>query len=144
MTHHWILDNGHGGIDENGVYTTCPWYDKTKPKSFNKMYVHPDGTTVFEGDFNRKIVDRIASKLSCLGINYTVLVPGSKDVSLKDRVTAINEHYQRDKRSVVVSIHGNAYDSNVRGLEIFTSKGQTKSDPIAEVFVIWIIGVSCS
>ena len=53
MRYNWLLDNGHGGILD-GVYTTAP----------NKMHIFDDGLTVYEGDFNRKIVERIADKLN--------------------------------------------------------------------------------
>ena len=44
----WILDNGHGGMID-GVYQTP---GKRSP-------VWPDGTQLFEGEFNRAIVDRL-------------------------------------------------------------------------------------
>jgi hypothetical protein len=76
MKYHWILDNGHGGLDpETGKYTTAPNWDPKDPGTWKKMHVH-DGEPLFEGVFNRQVVDRIAWKLSDLGIDYTVLVPG--------------------------------------------------------------------
>lgn len=135
MKNHWLLDNGHGGIDTKGKYVTCPNYDVNDPRTFHKMYVHPDGTTLFEGEFNRNVVDLIAYKLWKLGINYTILVPEFKDVSLRTRVQRANDHYARDKSCVFLSVHGNAFNTSAHGLEVFTSKGQTKSDPVAEAFV---------
>jgi hypothetical protein len=44
----WILDNGHGGMID-GVYQTP---GKRSP-------VWPDGTQLFEGEFNRAIVKRL-------------------------------------------------------------------------------------
>lgn len=135
MKYHWLLDNGHGGINERGEYVTCPDFDPKNPKTFHKMHVHPDGTTIFEGDFNRKVVDLIADKLWERGIDYTVLVPEIEDVSLGERVRRADAYYARDKRCVFVSVHGNAFNTNAKGLEVFTSKGQTRSDKFAELFV---------
>ena len=132
MGKHWLLDNGHGGVD-NGVYLSAPNYDPHNPSTWYKMHVHEDGP-LFEGEFNRQIVDKIAWKLSQLGIDYTVIVPECEDISLEERVTRANNIHKRDKRCVFVSIHGNAFNSNAEGFEVFTSKGETKSDPIAEVF----------
>lgn len=133
MKHHWLLDNGHGGVI-HGIYSTCPKYNPEKPKTFHKMHVFPNGTTIYEGDFNRKVVDKIAQKLSVLGIDYTVLVPEDIDISLTERVKRANNYYNRDKRCIFVSIHGNAFNGVAKGFEIFTSKGKTRSDDIAEVF----------
>lgn len=134
MKYHWLLDNGHGGV-VNGVYTTCPNYDASNPSTFKKMYVHPDGTKIYEGEFNRLVVNRIAKKLKNKGIDYTVLVPEKEDVSLKERVRRANSHYAIDRSCVFISIHGNAFNTKAHGLEVFTSVGQTKSDAIAERFI---------
>lgn len=121
MKYHWLLDNGHGGI-KDGVYTTAP----------SKMFKFPDGTTIYEGDFNRKVVNKIAKKLSEKGINYTVIVPELDDISLEKRVKRVDAQYAIDKSCIFVSIHGNAGGGT--GFEVFTSVGQTRSDKIAEVF----------
>ena len=121
MKYHWLLDNGHGGI-KDGTYTTAP----------KKMHTFEDGMTVYEGDFNRKVVDKIARKLSDIGINYTVLVPELDDISLGERVRRADAQYAIDKTCMFVSVHGNGGKGT--GFEVFTSVGQTRSDAIAEVF----------
>jgi N-acetylmuramoyl-L-alanine amidase len=121
MKYHWLLDNGHGGIID-GVYTTAP----------SKMYKFEDGTTIYEGDFNRRVVNKIVKKLSEKGVNYTILVPELEDISLSTRVKRADAHYAIDKSCIFVSVHGNAGKGT--GFEVFTSVGQTRSDKIAEVF----------
>ena len=120
---HWILDNGHGGFI-NGEYTTAP----------AKMYKHKDGTVVYEGLFNRQVVQKIAYLLGGLCIDFEYLVPESNDVSLSDRVKRVRDIAKRvNKPTVMVSVHGNAGKGT--GYEVFTTKGQTLSDPIADIFV---------
>lgn len=121
MKYHWLLDNGHGGI-KDGVYTTAP----------KKMFKFKDGMTVYEGDFNRKVVAKIVEKLKDNCIDYTVLVPELDDISLPARVSRADAQYAVDKTCIFVSIHGNAGKGT--GFEVFTSVGQTRSDKIAEVF----------
>jgi len=132
--YHWLLDNGHGGLVD-GKYTTAPNWTPENDKTWHKMHVH-NGTPLYEGEFNRKVVDKMATKLSELGINYTVLVPEDEDISLKERVERANAFYKRDKKCIFVSIHGNAFNTSAKGFEVFTSKGLTRSDAIAEVFAI--------
>jgi len=121
MKYHWLLDNGHGGI-KDGVYTTAP----------KKMHTFEDGMTVYEGDFNRKVVNKIASKLKELCIDYTIIVPELDDISLEERVRRADAQYAIDKSCIFVSVHGNGGGGS--GFEVFTSVGQTRSDKIAEVF----------
>lgn len=118
---YWILDNGHSGL-VNGVYQTP---GKRSP-------VWPNGTQLFEGVFNREIVKKIAEKLKIFGIEYKILVPEEEDISLYDRVNRVNFIYRRRKDAVLVSVHGNAGGGT--GWEVWTSKGETKSDGLASVF----------
>lgn len=134
MKYHWLLDNGHGGLVD-GKYDTCPNWDQHNPNTWHKMHVH-NGVPIFEGVFNKKVVNSIAWKLSDLGINFSLVVPEEEDVSLKERVKRVNNFYKTDKSCIFVSVHGNAFNSLAKGFEVFTSKGLTRSDAIAEVFAI--------
>jgi N-acetylmuramoyl-L-alanine amidase len=120
----WILDNGHGGII-NGVYQTA---GKRSP-------IWDDGTQLFEGEFNRAIVDRIAKYCDKNNIEYINLVDTNEDVPLSTRVKMANEVYREsDKPCIYVSIHANGFtDESANGWEVFTSPGETKSDHIATV-----------
>lgn len=107
----FLLDNGHG-INTPG---------KRSPK-------WKDGSQLFEFEFNRDIVKRVAKGLSSLAIPYKILVPEEVDISLGERVRRANAI----KDSILISVHANAGGGT--GFEIFTSPGETKSDSIATVF----------
>jgi len=134
MRYTWILDNGHGGIDNDGNYTTCPNWT-SNPNTWHKMHVH-NGVPLYEGEFNRKVVDSIAEKLWSLSIKHEVLVYEDDDISLEDRVDRTNDLHSKLKNCIFISIHGNAFNSRAKGFEIFTSKGETKSDKVASIFGI--------
>ncbi len=114
-----LLDNGHGGII-NKEYQTP---GKRSPR-------WADGSQLFEGEFNRAIVNGMVQELSRLQIAYVNLAPEYRDVHLETRVKRANVY--AGKKSFYLSIHSNAGGGN--GSEIFTSPGDTKSDKIATVF----------
>ena len=110
-----ILDAGHG-------YETP---GKRSPK-------WPDGTQLFEWEFNRDIVKRIAKQLEQSGIKYHILVPEDKDISLQERVKRANKIYSDTKKKCFgISVHANAGGGT--GWEVWTSIGKTKSDDIATI-----------
>lgn len=111
-----ILDNGHG--------------EETAGK---RSPIWSDGSQLFEWEFNRDIVRRIAEKLQADGIPYRVLVPEENDVSLTERARRANEYAKEfNGKAYVLSIHANAGGGT--GWEVYTSPGQTPSDAIATVF----------
>lgn len=115
-----ILDNGHGGLTQG----------KYKALAGGRFHTFSDGTSIYEGEFNRYIVTGICMELTKLGIKYVNLVPEYKDISLPTRVIRANK-YNKNK-SFLISVHANAGGGT--GFEVFTSVGQTKSDKIADVF----------
>ena len=118
-----LLDNGHGGLDK-GKYLTAP----------AKMHTFEDGFTIYEGYFNREIVKKIAYQLKSLGIPHHVIVPGPEDMPLGERVRIANEIAAKNNgRAIYVSVHGNAGGGT--GFEVYTSKGQTKSDKVAGFYM---------
>lgn len=117
----WLLDPGHGGII-NDIYQTP---GKRSP-------IWPDGRQLFEGEFNRNIVKRLSEKLVANEIDFINLVNSERDISLGTRVRKANVIYKKDHRALYLSIHGNAGGGT--GWEIFTSKGQTRSDLLATRF----------
>ncbi len=113
----WILDAGHG-INTKG---------KRSP-------VWKDGSQLFEWEFNRAIVERIASKCNQLGIHHHILVPEDNDVPLSERCNRANQLKSKLPK-IVVSVHGNAAGvEQANGYEVWTSPGKTKSDQVATVF----------
>ncbi|MFD0863676.1 N-acetylmuramoyl-L-alanine amidase [Sungkyunkwania multivorans] len=114
-----LLDNGHGGII-NGMYQTP---GKRSP-------IWADGSQLFEGEFNRAIVNGIIQELTLLKIPYVNLAPEYRDVTLQTRVN--RAHRYPVSVSFYLSIHANAGGGH--GSEIYTSPGNTKSDSIATIF----------
>lgn len=109
-----ILDAGHG-IGTPGKRS--PLWD--------------NGLQLFEWEFNRDIVSRIAEELTRLGIPNVILVPEVYDLSLSNRVRRANEI----RNSVLISVHANAFeDGRAKGWGAYTSKGETKSDEYAKLF----------
>tara|TARA_Y100000817_G_scaffold244221_2_gene196196 strand:- start:1385 stop:1957 length:573 start_codon:yes stop_codon:yes gene_type:complete len=112
-----ILDSGHGGII-NGVYQTA---GKRSP-------AWPDGTILYEGEFNRAVKARIIERLSAVNVPYIDISPEMIDISLNERVQRANKY---DKNTFLVSIHANAGGGT--GSEIFISPNASKtSKKIAE------------
>lgn len=116
----WVLDAGHGGMDEKG-YRTAP----------AKMHKFPD-FVIYEGVINRAIASMLIKGLKALEIDYAVVYDEIEDTTLQQRVATADAIYAKDKRAVYLSIHSNAGGGS--GFEIFTSPGQTKSDKIANIF----------
>ncbi len=114
-----LLDNGHGGLI-NSQY-------QTKGK---RSPIWDDGSQLFEGEFNRAIVNGIIQELTKLNISYVNIAPEYWDVRLETRVKRANQY--ATKKCFYLSIHANA--GGGKGSEIFTSPGDTKSDKIATIF----------
>jgi len=117
----WLVDAGHGGM-YNGRYTTAP----------QKMYRYPDGLVIYEGLINRAIAFRLCAKLTNAHLPFEQINDNEQDTPLDVRVGRANEAYDKDSSAVFLSIHSNL--GGQAGFEIFTSKGETKSDKIAQVF----------
>ena len=118
-----ILDNGHGGLI-NGIYQTA-----------GKRSPNWDRGVLYEGEFNRAIVNGVTAKLSNMCKPYYHACPELLDISLGERVRRSNDFYKKSgQKAYLLSIHANAGGGN--GWEIFTSPGQTESDPIAEQFAV--------
>ena len=124
----WIFDNGHGGIID-GVYQTA---GKRSP-------IWEDGTILYEGEFNRSIVNRLVKLCRAKNIECVNLVDTDQDISLRKRTDAANDIYreqlQKDgKPCIYVSVHANGFNKeSAHGWGVYTSIGETKSDKIASV-----------
>ena len=95
----------------------------------------PDGS-IKEWEFNRRLVDRIVDIAEVEKIPVKVLDYEDKDVPLGERCRKANAY---GKDTCYISIHGNAAGNGkwmkARGWSVYTSKGYTKADPIAQIFV---------
>lgn len=108
-----LIDNGHG--------------ESTPGKRSPKW---PNGKQLFEWSFNRKVAAKLAEKCKAYPqLKPVLLVPGNEDAGLTKRCNLANAY---GRRSIFISIHGNAGPESARGWEIFTSAGATKAHVLAE------------
>ena len=113
-----LIDPGHG-IDTPG---------KRSPDGLFREYL-----------WNRQVADLILEGLVSAGIDASLVVTETNDVSLRNRVNRVNTICNRVGASnvLLVSVHANAAGNgsawmNARGWSCYTSKGKTKSDQVAE------------
>lgn len=116
-----IFDNGHGGMI-GGEYQTP---GKRSPKW--------EQGVLFEGMFNRWVVNRLIEKMDRAGLSYYHASPELNDLGLNQRVMKSNAINRKDPKTYLLSIHANA--GGGEGIECFTSPGTTKSDIIAEILL---------
>lgn len=121
MSYKVILDNGHGGVIA-GKYQTP---GKRSPKWSSGV--------LYEGMFNRWVVNRIIEKLDRKNIPYYHISPELSDISLSTRVNRANKIFKEDPKTYILSIHANA--GGGKGIEGFTSLGNTFSDYLSEKFL---------
>ena len=95
----------------------------------------PDGTQLFEGEFNRAIVDRLMDLCKANNIDAVNLVDTQEDVPLSYRTDKANSIAKSSGKSCIyVSIHANGFDKeSANGWSVYTSRGETKSDNIATI-----------
>ena len=98
----------------------------------------PDGLFL-EYLWNRQVADLLLEKLVSMGIDASLVVTETNDVTLRNRVNRVNTICNRFGASnvLLVSIHANAAGNgsawmNAKGWSCYTSKGKTKSDQVAE------------
>ena len=98
----------------------------------------PDGQ-FREAFYNREIAKRVVADLVDRGYDAELLVPEDDDIALAERVSRVNVYYKAlGKQNVIlVSIHVNAAGDgskwlNATGWSVYTCKGQTESDKLAE------------
>lgn len=113
-----LIDPGHG-IDTP---------DKRSPDGLFREYL-----------WNRQVADLILEGLVSAGIDASLIVTETNDVTLRNRVNRVNTICNRLGASnvLLVSVHANAAGNgsawmNARGWSCYTSKGKTKSDQVAE------------
>lgn len=120
-----LLDNGHA-----------------KSTAGKRSPLFEDGSRLYEYEFNRAVVAKIAIGLDKLHIKYHILVPEvEEDIPLNERVNRANKYCKQygTKNCLFISVHSNACGDGVtfnsgKGWSIYTTKGDTKSDEYATIF----------
>lgn len=119
----FLLDAGHGGFIDGD-------YDTEKRYKGGKQAHHTSGEYIYEGEINRALRNKVVYWLKKKGIyNFAYLTDGDEDISLQDRVKAANKY----DKAILISIHCNGGGGT--GFEIYTTKGETNSDRVADVFI---------
>lgn len=113
-----LIDPGHG-IDTSGKRS-------------------PDGKFL-EYLWNRQIADLLLDRFMIMGIDASLVVTETNDISLATRVQRVNRVCSKVGASnvILLSIHSNAAGDgskwmSAQGWSCYTSKGETNSDAIAE------------
>ena len=113
-----LIDPGHG-IDTPG---------KRSPDGKFQEYL-----------WNRQIADLLLDRFMIMGIDASLVVTETNDISLSTRVQRVNRMCSKVGASnvILLSIHSNAAGDgskwmSAQGWSCYTSKGNTKSDVIAE------------
>jgi N-acetylmuramoyl-L-alanine amidase len=142
---HLLLDYGHGGIID-GVYQTPG----------GKQYTHTSVSpplVLYEGVSNRRTAWRLLRRALAAGVPVFDVVAARRyapgvdappatwhdleqlDVSLSRRTRAANKY----RGGLYVSVHSNAIGNTIsgpsrsaRGVDVYTSHGQTAADPVAD------------
>lgn len=98
----------------------------------------PDGKFL-EYLWNRQIADLLLDRFMIMGIDASLVVTETNDISLSTRVQRVNRMCSKVGVSnvILLSIHSNAAGDgskwmSAQGWSCYTSNGETKSDVIAE------------
>ena len=98
----------------------------------------PDGLFL-EYLWNRQVADLILEGLVSAGVDASLVVTETNDVTLRNRVNRVNTICNKVGASnvLLVSVHANAAGNgsawmNASGWSCYTSKGKTRSDQVAE------------
>jgi len=137
------IDAGHGGIHpQTGKYMT--------PAHIGKLYTHEATKkekefTVYEGLINRQIAEKLMKLLEMREIPYRQIHHDYYDRSNIERCSTANNFAAMDRANgftpIFLSFHSNAFGYNAKGKgenpkgwSVWTTKGNTESDKIAEIW----------
>ena len=124
-----LIDNGHGN-NTPGKQSPDAALGKTDSPYWYKEWIG-----------NRRIAHMAADLLMFQGYDVELLVPEEEDIPLKERVRRVNDWCKKLGKDnvILISVHSNAaggadreWKDNARGWGIYTCKGLTKSDYLAE------------
>ena len=98
----------------------------------------PDGKFI-EAIYTRQLARRIVADLQDRGYDAVLLTPEDDDIPLSERVKRVNAYCKAlgNRNVILVSIHVNAAGNgskwlNATGWSVYTCKGQTESDRLAD------------
>lgn len=132
-----LIDAGHGGIDSNGEYTTIP-VKMANGELETKSFIHSDGTVHYEGVTNRAISNKVIELLKKNNIDFKKCYDEILDTPMRNRVEVADRAYAQNKKTYFLSIHSDKLPEGshgrASGISVWTSKGQTTSDKLAEIF----------
>ena len=120
-----MLSVGHGGMIA-GEYQTS-----------GKQHTYKNGKTIYEGEFNRDIKNRVCYLLHSNGYAYIDIAPEQRDVSRDTKVNRANKHHSEQRKkgndTFLIEIHANAGGGT--GCETFIStNASAKSNYLALLF----------
>ena len=117
-----LLDNGHGGLIKGRPQT-----------SERRSKIFPDGKQLFEGEFNRAIINGIVQELSFMNIPYYHLCPELEEITITERVRRANAN--RIDSCFLVSVHSNANPGRPgSGCEFLIHPNSSLGPSIANIF----------
>ena len=151
----WLLDPGHGGFID-GIYQTA---GKRSPE-------FPDGSRLYEGEFNRDVVSRIMDLCSGMwgekgmylkedgqpirrkhwakfAVDAINLVDTEEDVSLRRRVSDANKIHREKGNCIYISVHANAFGNgrdfnNAKGTCTFYHYRSATGEVLAKSLQKWL------
>lgn len=122
-----FIDAGHGGIDDQGNYTTAP----SKQHKFQQGF-HESGW-FYEGVSNRKIAAEFMAQAARMGFMCIPVYNPSDDTPLSTRTSLANDIAQRlGVDSIYISFHSDAFDTTARGWTVYHHPSSSKGYAIAE------------
>ena len=130
-----FVDAGHGGISPDGNYTT-----KGKRAYHPKLNMHDGKGNYYEGYENRIAAELFIEKCTQKGIQTIRTYHPYKDTPLAERVALVKSYLNCGYFGYMHSFHSNAIPlthseeklRQTRGFMVFTTKGNSFSDEIAE------------
>jgi len=127
-----IIEKSEGMRGEYCIYIDAGHGSDTPGKRSPKW---EDGRQLFEWEFNREIAYSIMWYLveHYPDVDFKSTFYSIIDNTLESRVEIANNDYNEFDESLFLSIHANAGGGT--GWEVYTSRGETKSDDYASIFM---------
>ena len=130
-----LIDNGHGSnTEQNGKYSPL-----LKGSGLDIQSEFTNNGRFREWKYNRVIANQVVDTLVGMGYDARLVTPEDKDISLSERIRRINTICNKEGAGnvLLISVHSNAVGNgtqwmNAYGWEAYTTRGETKSDVLAE------------